>query len=65
MGRNEMGGMMKQDDVVDRLFNIVDKLIDRQPVDGQLAIRVTELETKLAEIEAEWPQIMENDNGTT
>ena len=50
---------MKPDEVINRLFNLLEKLIDKPSND-----RIAAIEAKLAEIEAEWPEIKENQNGT-
>ena len=42
--------------IIDRLFGLVEKLIDQQG--PSLSARVSDLERRLAEIEAEWPQIV-------
>ena len=52
---------MKQSDIIERLFGLLDKAIESHG----LANRVAELERKLAEMEAVWPQIKENDNGAS
>jgi hypothetical protein len=41
--------------IIDRLFDLIEKLIDQQG--PSLNSRVTDLERRLAEIEAEWPLI--------
>lgn len=41
--------------IIDRLFGLIEKLIDQQG--PSVAARVADLERRLAEIEAEWPQI--------
>ena len=41
--------------IIDRLFGLVEKLIDQRG--PSLNSRVTDLERRLAEIEAEWPLI--------
>jgi hypothetical protein len=41
--------------IIDRLFGLIEKLIDQQG--PSLNSRVTDLERRLAEIEAEWPLI--------
>ncbi len=41
--------------IIDRLFGLVEKLIDQQG--PSLSGRVADLERRLAEIEAEWPLI--------
>lgn len=41
--------------IIDRLFGLVEKLIDQ--AGPSVAARVTDLERRLAEIEAEWPLI--------
>jgi len=46
---------MKPDEVINRLFNLLEKLIDKHADD-----RITAIEAKLAEIEAVWPQIKED-----
>ena len=42
--------------IIDRLFGLIEKLIDQQG--PSLSARVAELERRLAEMEAEWPQIV-------
>ena len=42
--------------IIDPLFGLLDKLIDQQG--PSLSARVSDLERRLAEIEAEWPQIV-------
>ena len=49
---------MKPDIIIERLFGLLEKLIDQQG--PSLSARVAELERRLAEMEAEWPQIGEN-----
>lgn len=41
--------------IIDRLFGLIEKLIDQQG--PSVAARVADMERRLAEIEAEWPQI--------
>lgn len=47
--------------VVSRLFGLIEKLIDQQG--PSVAARVADLERRLAEIEAEWPQIQGENHG--
>ena len=48
--------------IIDRLFGLVEKLIDQQG--PSLSARVAELERRLAEMEAEWPQIVGENHAT-
>ena len=48
--------IMKPDTIIERLFGLLEKLIDQQG--PSLSARVAELERRLAEMEAEWPQIV-------
>lgn len=48
--------------IIDRLFGLIERLIDQQG--PSITARVAELERRLAEIEAEWPQIKEYQNVT-
>ena len=48
--------------IIDRLFGLIEKLIDQQG--PSLNSRVTDLERRLAEIEAEWPLIQGENHGT-
>ena len=41
--------------IIDRLFGLLERLIDQQG--PSVTARVSDLERRLAEIEAEWPQI--------
>lgn len=56
---------MSKPTVQDRLLDIIQQLITNQGASPNLAARVAELEQKIAAIEAEWPQIKENENGTS
>ena len=47
--------------IIDRLFGLIEKLIDQQG--PSVAARVADLERRLAEIEAEWPQIQGENHG--
>ena len=51
---------MKSDEVIKRLFDLLEKLIGSSNDD-----RIAAIEAKLAEIEAVWPQIKENGNGAS
>ncbi|MFY9326497.1 MAG: hypothetical protein WAO76_00515 [Georgfuchsia sp.] len=46
---------MKTDQIIERLFSIVEKLIDKQPVVDNS--RVAEVERRLDEIDAVWPKM--------
>jgi len=50
---------MKPDEVINRLFNLLEKLIDK-PADDRIAA----IEARLDRMDAVWPQIKENENGT-
>lgn len=52
---------MKPDAIIERLFDLLERLIDQQG--PSVAARVTDLERRLAEIEAEWPQIQGENHG--
>lgn len=54
---------MKPDVVIERLFDLLEKLIDKPCCDAALAARVVTLEARLAAMEAVWPQIVETQNG--
>jgi hypothetical protein len=49
---------MKSDEVIKRLFDLLEKLIGSSNDD-----RIAAIEAKLAEMESVWPQIKENSNG--
>ena len=48
--------------IIDRLFGLIEKLIDQQG--PSVVARVTDMERRLAEIEAEWPLIQGENHGT-
>jgi len=52
---------MKTEQIIERLFALIDKLIDRAPgIDATVLSRLAAVEHKLAEMEKVWPQIQEN-----
>lgn len=54
---------MSKPTVQDRLLDIIQQLITQGASPG-LAERVARLEAQIAAMEAVWPKIEENDNGT-
>lgn len=49
---------MKTDQIIERLFALVEKLIDKQPAENQA--RIAEIERRLDAIDAVWPEIQED-----